>query len=153
MLGSFCVLNLASVEEGSKFPSATPTMSSPPLSIEMPPHANSSTCVSGSTPAEIRNCSNWRNRLGNICSRTCLNQEYFRAAFKSAYANSPTSLGNMPTTAVLSDPAELGAGIERSAPSSDAAPSEAIAIKRQTEPRIGCLTFCTLSFYLSIGLG
>src|ERR1035437_3569788 len=46
-------------------------------------------------PAEARNVSKARNFAGSICSLSCENQENCRALFKSAYANSATSFGNM----------------------------------------------------------
>ncbi len=61
--GQLLGLNFASLELGSKLPSATPTISSP-LPLAMPPQASSSTCELGSTPADSRNCSNWTKRDG-----------------------------------------------------------------------------------------
>src|SRR6266404_4617535 len=82
---AFFALNCASVDDGSNGPNATPTTSSPPaFETGSPPHASSSTCEFGSTPAEVRNCSNWRNLLGRSCSRNLGNQGYFRAVFRSA---------------------------------------------------------------------
>src|SRR5271156_5619807 len=69
-IGNFCCLKRSSVADGLNVPRATPmTCSLAPLTIEVDAQATSSTCALGSTPAEVRNCSNWRKRLGSSCSR------------------------------------------------------------------------------------
>src|SRR5579885_18312 len=72
------------------------------------PQVSSSTCELVSMPAEARNFSNCRKRSGSICCSSAGYHFIVRAFFKSAYANSPTFLGNMPIVSAPRLPAFAG---------------------------------------------